>query len=462
MVKSKLVLIIFIGIKAGSLTADEPAVLSEFPLLHTYILEGLEENPALHQKEFELRQSLQALNQARGAFLPSVSLEARYSRAGGGREIDIPIGDMLNPVYDALNFTDPMGNPLRLDNQTVPFLREEEHETKIRAVQPVFQPALFYNYRIQKALKKSLEADRNVYKRHLVLEIKTAYYNYLKSLQLEKLYESTSRLIGENLRVNERLYDSGKATRDVVLRAQTEQYEMEQRIAEAKQFRIMAQSYFNHLLNRPLDSDIEVFSPEAMAAAVETDLDNAVQRALKEREELLQLSEAADAAGESVKLAKTRFLPGISAVVDYGYQGEIYRFGEDDDYWMASGVLSWNLFNGFQDRAKVQQADLEKKKLNKRQEEVENQIRLEVRDSYYSLEVLRNRLVKSDQRVRTAREVYRMVEKRYSEGMASQIEHIDARTSKTSAEIDHIMTRFDYLTEQARFERAIASLNIKN
>lgn len=35
----------------------------------------------------------------RGMFLPSVSIEARYSRAGGGKIIEFPVGDLMNPVY---------------------------------------------------------------------------------------------------------------------------------------------------------------------------------------------------------------------------------------------------------------------------------------------------------------------------------------------------------------------------
>src|ERR1700733_8419491 len=43
-------------------------------------------------------QRLAARDQARALYLPSLDLNARYSRGSGGRTIDFPVGDLLNPV----------------------------------------------------------------------------------------------------------------------------------------------------------------------------------------------------------------------------------------------------------------------------------------------------------------------------------------------------------------------------
>src|SRR5277367_5088059 len=46
---------------------------------------------------------LAALDQARARYLPTLDFSARYTRADGGRTIDFPVGDLLNPVYASLN-----------------------------------------------------------------------------------------------------------------------------------------------------------------------------------------------------------------------------------------------------------------------------------------------------------------------------------------------------------------------
>ncbi|MDP6042313.1 MAG: TolC family protein, partial [Candidatus Latescibacteria bacterium] len=220
-------------------------------ILESYIQEGLQSNLALKQQDFILQQNLQALHEVRGSFLPSISLEARYSRAGGGRDINIPIGDLINPVHQTLNQL--LGQsvfPNNLPNEHIRFLREEEHDTKLRLVQPIFQPKIYRNRNIKHAQADIQRAARNAFARELVRDIKTAYYNHLKSVHLVSLLNDTQNLLDENLRVSQKLVEADKATADVVYRARAELAELHQQQTEARRDSILSAAYFNFLLNR--------------------------------------------------------------------------------------------------------------------------------------------------------------------------------------------------------------------
>ena len=121
--------------------------------IENYIRMGLKSNLALKQKEFNLQKSMEALNEAYGLLFPSIALQARYSRAGGGREFTIPVGDFVNPVYKSLNeilISQGLNArfPEDVPNQKIPFLREKEHDTRLRLIQPLLQPAIWNNYKI--------------------------------------------------------------------------------------------------------------------------------------------------------------------------------------------------------------------------------------------------------------------------------------------------------------------------
>ena len=45
------------------------------------------------------------------------------------------------------------------------------------------------------------------------------------------------------------------------------------------------------------------------------------------------------------------------------HEGEDYRFGSEDDFWMGSLVLQWNLFSGLQRKARTDQARAEEERL---------------------------------------------------------------------------------------------------
>jgi len=436
---------------------------AETGILGNYVREGLAGNLVLKQEALSLEKSLQALKEARGMFLPSVSIEARYSRAGGGRDIEFPVGDLINPIHSTLNqllagMGKPPVFPADLKNEVIPFLRETEHETKLRVVQPVFQPALYYNYRIRTRVKNLQAAKLNAFKRQLVLDIKKAYFDYLKTLKVKELLDGTRLLLEENLRVSRSLFENHKRTEEVVFRSKAELSGLEQQIAEAEKGSRMAAAYFNFLLNRPLDTPIEI--EEHFQSLFPHDnaigLEQLERNALEHRDELRQLYNAIDAGREAMKLYKSSALPTITAVIDYGFQGEKYRFDRDHDYWMASLVMSWNLFRGGRDRAEMEQAALEKKRLEVQFTELENKIRLQVRETYYDLLVARKAVVSTKERLNSREEVFHIVSKKYEQGMVPQIEHIEARNGYTAAAINNIIALFDYYSAEARLEQASA------
>ena len=426
-------------------------------ILNNYVQQGLKNNLALQQKDFSLKQAQAGLNQAKGMFLPALSLEARYSRAGGGRQIEIPIRDlteMMGQIF--LPPGTPVNIPPQIQNVSEPFLREKEHETKIRVVQPVFQPKILWNYQLQREMKEIEAASKSVFVRTLVADIKTAYFNYLKASQIVNLMDKTQDLLEENVRVSQSLFENDKVTKSIVYRAEAELHAFRQQQAEAVKGKVMAGSYFNFLLNRELSDSIEVASFELDQQSILPNLSNAMQQALAKREELQQLDALVQVMDKKVKLNQADFLPGVSAVVDYGYQGETYSFGKDDDYWMASLVASWNLFNGFQDKFKIDQSKLEKKQVALQYEELQHRIRLQVQDAYQNLIVAIQQLDAAQAGQTSARQSFRMIDRQYREGMVSQIEYIDARNAKTQAEVNAIVSQYDYFIRKAEWEKIIA------
>ena len=430
-------------------------------LLEKYIEIGLKSNLALKQQEFSLEKSLKALREAKGMFLPSVSIEARYSRAGGGRVIDMPIGDMVNPIHMTLNQLLMLHGfspvyPANIPNERIPFLRETEHDTKLRVVQPVFQPAVYYNVKIKKDLTNIERAKLNVFKRQLTADIKSAYFTYLQTVKIKELLDNTRELLEENLRLSESLFRNHKVTEEVVFRSKAELSKLDQQREEAEKNKHMATAYFNFLLNRPLETGIEFYPVDEKPVVKDYNWEQLAAHALQHRSEFSQLREAVNAASHTIGLHQSSILPSVSAVFDYGFQGEKYSFTGSDDYWMGSLLLSWNLFRGGQDTARKNQALYEKKRLETQQKELENQIKLQVKEAYYNLEVAKKAMISTEDTLKSQKEAFSIVSKKYEQGMVPQIEHIKARDDYTNAGISHIIAIYDYYIKEALLERVSA------
>src|ERR1041384_1290054 len=87
--------------------------------LEQYIRTGLSSNETIRQQQFLLDKSLWALKEAKSLFLPNVELNGTYTLAGGGRTVDIPVGDLVNPVYKTLNQLTASNSFPQIQNQNV-------------------------------------------------------------------------------------------------------------------------------------------------------------------------------------------------------------------------------------------------------------------------------------------------------------------------------------------------------
>lgn len=426
--------------------------------LENYIETGLQNNLALQQKQVDYEIASKALKEAKGLFFPEVSIHARYTVAAGGRVIEFPIGDLMNPVYQSLNQLmqlPPQNQFPMLDNEEIPFLRPQEQDTKVSLVQPIFNAKLNANYKLKKEQLGISNSQIRAYETELTYEIKTAYYNYLKTVEVLKLLDETRELVAENLRVNQKLVENNMATKDVVLRAQTEVSKLDMQRNEAQKNHQMAKSYFNFLLNRSLDTEIEIDSmPDYSTLPSEQMLQN---QAWTNREELKQMNMGSNVYQQLAKVNSAENIPSVFLAADYGFQGEEYSFTGDDDYAMVTLGLKWTIFNGAVNRSKRDQALLQKEQIEIKKQEVQQLIQLELREALLEFSQKKQNLLVAKRQVAEANEGYRMVEKKYRNGTASHIELLDAQNVKMLAEMQAVLMLYEQRNGLAHIEKVIGT-----
>jgi outer membrane protein len=334
-----------------------PLLLNSQEILKEYIRYAIENNLVLKQKQSGYEKSLEALREARGLFYPNISFNARFTVSEGGRVIDFPIGDLLNPVYSTLNsLTHSSGFPT-VENQQVRFLRPTEQETKIRLAQPILNPDIYYNSKIKQEMSIFEEADVEQYKRELTAEIKKAYYNVSMTDGILQMLSETRKLLLENIRVNKKLVENDKLTIDNVYRSEAELSKFDQEMQNAEKNNRIATAYFNFLLNKQLTDSIILQQPLTFPVLADLNV-NYSQSAIENREELKKLQYYNNITDMKLKMDKSGKLPDLFIAVDYGFQGEKYEFNKNQDYVQASALLTWNLFSGFQNRAKINKLKL--------------------------------------------------------------------------------------------------------
>lgn len=416
-----------------------------------YVDIALQGNLSLQGQQLEVERAEAALDAARARFFPELAVQARYTRADGGREIDLPIGTLLNPAYQTLNeLLQAQGEAPRfspLPDQTIPFQREREQDTRVTLRQPLYQPAIPAAARAQRELLRGAEAGREVIERRLRRDVLLGYLDWLKALRAREVLQASAEVLAENVRVNESMYNNGRITEDQVLRARTEQLAVAQQLRSTADQISQARSYVNFLLNRPLDTPLE-------DAGLPATLPLELPTAGGQRPELEQAAALGAAAEQQQRAARAAMLPSLSLGVDAGTQGETWDFGPSYNYIAGSLVFSWKFFDGGATRAEAQRARLAARQARLQQESLLRQVLLEQQQARDALANARDSIALAEARAEAARAAQRIAERKRDAGSISQAEFLDARNALTAAELALNVNRFELLQRHIELQFA--------
>lgn len=424
--------------------------------LQAYITEGLGSNQSIQQQNFLLERNVLALAEARTMFLPSVSFSTTYNKASGGRTIDFPTGDLLNGVYSTLNQITGTGAFPNLENQSIQLFPDNFYDAKFRTTMPLINAELVYNKRIKAQQVDLQKAEVLVYKRELVKEIKTAYYQYAKALYAVKIYESSLGLVQEGKRINQVLFDNEKVNRTGVIRSTNEVAKINASLISSRQTKESARNYFNFLLNRPLTDSIEVDSITKLP-----ELELLLAGDVVGREELLKLKTAQDINTNLTGLAKSYMIPKVGTFIDLGSQAFDFKFNGKSRYYFWGVSLEWDVFSFGKNNYRIKKAVAEQKSLIAQTDYISHQLltELQVRKNQMQSAVAQYQSAQSQ--LKTAQTYYNDQLKLYREGVAIYIELLDAQNQLINARLDANIALFDTWITQASIERASASFTFQ-
>ncbi|WP_288243848.1 TolC family protein [uncultured Chryseobacterium sp.] len=421
-------------------------------ILDRYIEIGLQNNEIVKQKNFDINRSLYALQEAKALFLPSVAFVSNYTVADGGRTIDIPIGDMLNPVYSTLNqITNSNAFP-QLQNQSVILNPNNFYDVKLHTTMPLLNYEIMYNKKIKTQQTTLQKIELEIYQRELVKEIKIAYYKYLQSVEGIRIYENALSIVKENQRVNKSLFKNDKINRTAVLRSDNEVTRIQANLETAINTSKNAQSYFNFLLNQKLDSDIEM--EENMELPTEILVENT-----SNREELQKLNQAKEINENVYQLTRSNWFPKLSGFADLGFQDFDFKVDKGSRYYFAGLSLEWNIFSGNKNKYKLKQVDEDSKKIDSQIDNVKQQLLLQYEVSQNNLRSALEQYRSENKQKETAKKYNDDVTKLYKEGLAIYIELLDAQNQVVNTQLNTNIALYNSWIAFAELERANASFN---
>lgn len=424
-------------------------------ILESYVQAGISSNLALKQQDADLRKAQESIRQAKALFLPQLAFEANYTVAAGGRRIDFPIGDLLNPVYGTLNQITQTNQFPTLENQQIQFLPNNFHETKVSFSYPLYNSDLRYNKEIQNLLYQSKAAQKAAYEHELRYQITEVYLQFLQATEGEKIWLNTKTVLQELRRFNESLVKNNVATRDVTASADYELSKADLEIIKLRKLQNDAKSYLNFLINRDLSSEVQADTALLRTTVPAYDPKNLIAQAMEKRQEFAALRAGMQAAETDIRRNDANSkIPDFYLGGSLGFQGFGYKFNKEQAYALAQIGLKYDIFDGGQRKSKTQEARLESEKAHTQYQQVQQQVALQITTAWNDLESARNAFQTSQAGQRAAEESFRIIQNKYRANQVLLIEYLEAQNRVTVARLQNVLSWTDVLVKDAALRRA--------
>ena len=389
---------------------------------------ALQENKGIAAATATVRASESRILQARSGVLPKVNYSESFSRSDN--PVFVFSSLLTQHQFGAENFNiGPLNRPDFLNN----------FQSQVIVDQVLYDAGQTRNsVRTAELAKEMTGEEKRRMDMEVIAAVSRAYFGVLLATDSLKTAEAAVHSAQADLQRAENVRAAGMSTDVDVLSIRVHLAAVsEQRIRKSADLEV-ARAALNDALGLPLDSPHTLTTALASVDYPEAALDILERQADGRRPEALASRLAVNLAQVQSETAHSGLLPQVSfrAAFEADRQRFVTRGGTN---WLAGVSLRWNLFNGFADKGRIEEAGYVRQRAEADEQRTASAIRLQVRRAWADLHTAGQRIETAKAAAAEAEESLRITQNRYEAGMSNV-------TDLLRTEIAVLESRTRYLT----------------
>ena len=248
-------------------------------------------------------------------------------------------------------------------------------------------------------------------------------------------------------------YNVGLVASSDVLAAKTNLADSETSLVKAQNAANLAEASLNQVIAYPAQTAINTAEHDLQYKPYNVTLEQAKVYALLHRSALVKSAMAVKEAEETLKKAKSGYLPTVGVEAGRGYADPDGYFGTNNKSWHIGAKASWSLWDGgtTQNKVKVATDTLEKAK-EANLAAVDN-VLLAVQKAYLNLRSAEQTIQSTQTAVAQGQESFRIATLRYRAGVGTNLDVLDAETKLTDARNNYVQALYNYNISIAALEQ---------
>ncbi|GBD39803.1 Outer membrane protein OprJ [bacterium HR37] len=386
-----------------------------------------------------LRNSLQARKQdigiARSFLMPRINFEERFTRTNNPTSV---FSFKLNQErfsqsdFEISSLNDP--EPL------------SDFQTAFSFEQPILAVRSILGLKTARNEYMAGEEEYVRRKEKLVFNVVKSYLMVNTAKGFVEVAEKSVENAKEHLRIAKERFKTGVGLYSDVLRASTALAEAEQRVVSAKKDLNVAKRALGLLLGLYDSVDTkEDKLPEIPLRELGYYVDSSMSRS-----DIRSLELRYENTKNSIRIAKSGYLPEIAIRGVYQLNDHNTVFGSEGRSWSIMGILRWNLFDGGRREYEMVKAKYKAEEAEESLEGLKKAVHFAVYDAYLGVEEARKNLELAQAALKTAEEGRRLVKKRYENSLSPLVDLLDAQVNLDRARANLVARSNEYIVALAR------------
>lgn len=299
-------------------------------------------------------------------------------------------------------------------------------------------------------------------KMDIEFEAKRLYYGLLLTYETERIAKDALYQAIAHYDDVKQMYKHGTASRFDMLQSGVQVSLLEPDVVKAKNEIDSLKADLNKLLGRKIDFAIET-KEKLGYVFIGIQESEFLKTAYLGRPEMKLKSLGIDIDKWAIQMAKSGYRPSVDLLAGYSYRSNNLNnlMNEKQRNWNAGISVKIPIFEGFSTKAKVDaaKATYDQAKIDK--ENLADQIAVEVHKACLDLKKAASIIRSQKDNVWEAKEALRISEVSYANGVAINLDVLDAQVSLAQIQRNLAAGIYDYLMAQAYLDRSIGKSLIK-